>query len=57
MELKSRLLGKLVTNLQFATILAALIDHRIATFLAGLTLVVSLLSITDYVHAFLKSGK
>jgi phosphatidylglycerophosphate synthase len=57
MEIKSRLLGKLVTNLQFATILAALVSDGVASFLAGVTLVVSLLSITDYVHAFVKSGK
>jgi len=54
MEIKSRPLGKLVTNLQFATILAALLRFAVAPF-AVVTLVVSLLSIVDYSWAFARS--
>lgn len=56
MEIKSRLLGKLVTNLQFVAILAALVNVGVAS-IAIFTLVISVLSIADYVHAFAASGK
>lgn len=53
MEIKSRPLGKLVTNFQFATILAALLDFAVAP-LAIVTLGLSILSIVDYSWVFLR---
>jgi phosphatidylglycerophosphate synthase len=61
MQIKSRLLGKAVTNLQFATILTALVvvifpgtPHGLVKWLSVLTLVVSVLSILDYVRTYFK---
>ena len=63
MQIKSRPLGKAVTNLQFATILAALVlvifphlTRRPVEWLSILTLVISVFSIMDYVYTYLRGG-
>ena len=53
MQIRSRPVGKLVTNLQFATILAALLRFAVTPF-AVVTLVLSLLAIADYTWVFLR---
>jgi CDP-diacylglycerol--glycerol-3-phosphate 3-phosphatidyltransferase len=53
MEIRSRPLGKLVTNLQFATLLGTVVNFAV-TPLAVITLVVSVFSIADYTWVYFR---